>query len=70
MRVVLQSKHAPLPQAEPMRAAAIAAAVITAFLGVMYVRFSGDAVPPAEPAPSPAFGSSRVVARARRITIA
>ena len=35
-----------------MRAAALAAAVIAAFLGVMYVRFSGDTVPePAAPRP-------------------
>ena len=47
-----------------MRAAAAAAAVIIAFLGVMYVRFSGDAVrPAAEPTASPDFGPVRIVAR-------
>jgi hypothetical protein len=35
-----------------MRAAALAAAVIAGFLGVMYVRFSGDTVP-APPTPRP-----------------
>jgi hypothetical protein len=35
-----------------MRAAALAAAVIAGFLGVMYVRFSGDTVP-APPTPQP-----------------
>lgn len=45
-----------------MRATAVAAAIIFAFLGVMYVRFSGDAVPQPESSPSPVFGSSRIVA--------
>ena len=35
-----------------MRAAALAAAVIAAFIGVMYVRFAGDTVP-APPTPRP-----------------
>jgi hypothetical protein len=35
-----------------MRAAALAAAVVAGFLGVMYVRFSGDTVP-APPTPRP-----------------
>jgi len=35
-----------------MRAAALAAAVVAGFLGVMYVRFSGDTVP-APPTPGP-----------------
>jgi hypothetical protein len=35
-----------------MRAAALAAAVIAGFLGVMYLRFSGDTVP-APPTPGP-----------------
>ena len=47
-----------------MRAAAAAAAVIFAFLGVMYIRFASDAVPPApEPTASPDFGPVRIVAR-------
>jgi hypothetical protein len=46
-----------------MRAAVIAAAVIFVFLGVMYVRFAGDAVPPPpQPTPSPVFGPARIVA--------
>jgi hypothetical protein len=40
-----------------MRAAAIAGAVVAAFIGVMYLRFSGDAVPPAEPRPSSAVAA-------------
>jgi hypothetical protein len=36
-----------------MRAAAIAGAVFAAFIGVMYLRFAGDSVPPAQPPASP-----------------
>src|SRR5687768_1773160 len=44
--------NAPLPAGIQMRAAALAAAVIAGFFGVMYLRFSGDTVP-APPTPRP-----------------
>jgi hypothetical protein len=43
-----------------MRAAALAAAVIAAFLGAMYLRFSGDTVP-APPTPGPYAGQPTCV---------
>src|SRR6266542_2957028 len=43
-----------------MRAAAIAAAVVAAFVGVMYLRFAGDSVPPP---PAGAGGTQCVVFR-------
>jgi len=36
-----------------LRAAALASAAFAVFFGVMYLRFSGDTVPPPEPTPSP-----------------
>ncbi len=43
-----------------LRAAALAVAAFAAFIGVMYVRFSGDTVPPPEPTPSGPFGPTSV----------
>jgi hypothetical protein len=48
-----------------MRAAVIAAAVFAAFVGIMYLRFSGDTVPAPQPtaSPGPAVAGPCVVAR-------
>jgi hypothetical protein len=50
-----------------MRAAALAAAVIAGFLGVMYVRFSGDTVP-APPTPRPYAAGQPTCAVFRRVS--
>ena len=49
-----------------MRAASIAGAIVFVFIGAMYLRFSGDAVPSPDPGPSPiarADGSVCIVSR-------